>query len=174
MTINYLIGDATKPKHNNKNIIIPHVCNDKGGWGAGFVVALSKRWPEPEERYRREFRSGKNKYLGNVHFVHVEDSNYPVNIYVANMIAQEGTISRENKKPLKYRALANCMDEVKYSALKINAEIHAPRFGSALAGGNWSFIEELIQEIWIENNINVYVYDLPANKINIKWQTTND
>src|SRR4029077_8760714 len=28
------------------------VCNDAGGWGKGFVIAVSRRWPEPERRYR--------------------------------------------------------------------------------------------------------------------------
>jgi len=35
-------------------------------------------------------------------------------------------------------------------------QIHAPLFGSGLAGGNWDFIEELINEIWDGYDITVW------------------
>ena len=44
--IKYLKGDATCPQAKGMKIIC-HVCNDAGGWGKGFVLALSKRWDEP-------------------------------------------------------------------------------------------------------------------------------
>jgi len=44
--IAYVMGDATAPKADGPKIIV-HVCNDVGAWGRGFVVALSRRWPEP-------------------------------------------------------------------------------------------------------------------------------
>ena len=41
-TLNIIKGDATKPEGlGEKPIIIPHVCNNIGGWGSGFVVALN-------------------------------------------------------------------------------------------------------------------------------------
>lgn len=43
MEINYLKGDATNPASAGNKIIV-HVCNDIGGWGKGFVMAISKRW----------------------------------------------------------------------------------------------------------------------------------
>ncbi|TGN76338.1 hypothetical protein E5083_14125 [Streptomyces bauhiniae] len=43
----YIRGDATAPCAEGARVIA-HVCNDIGGWGRGFVSALSKRWPEPE------------------------------------------------------------------------------------------------------------------------------
>ena len=49
--INYLVGDATRPVGEGVKLII-HCCNDIGAWGAGFVVALSKRWEGPEKCYR--------------------------------------------------------------------------------------------------------------------------
>jgi hypothetical protein len=48
--IDYRTGDATDPVGEGARIIC-HVCNDIGGWGRGFVVALSKRWPEPEAQW---------------------------------------------------------------------------------------------------------------------------
>ena len=48
-------GDATSPQAKG-NRIVAHVCNDLGKWGKGFVMAVSARWPEPEEAYRRWHR----------------------------------------------------------------------------------------------------------------------
>jgi hypothetical protein len=64
--INYVRGDATVPSVKGVKLIA-HVCNDIGGWGKGFVLALSRRWPEPEKRptgrWHRE-RAGNDFGLG--------------------------------------------------------------------------------------------------------------
>ena len=44
--IRYTVGAATAPPGTDRRIIA-HVCNDVGGWGRGFVVALSRRGPRP-------------------------------------------------------------------------------------------------------------------------------
>lgn len=38
-------GDATSPQAAGPEIVA-HICNDLGGWGRGFVLAVSRRWPE--------------------------------------------------------------------------------------------------------------------------------
>ena len=84
MEIQYLTGDATEPAGEGPQIIV-HVCNDVGGWGRGFVLAISKRWPEPEERYRSWSHGGTEQpfALGEVQLVHVKES-----VWVANLIGQ--------------------------------------------------------------------------------------
>lgn len=49
--INYVTGDATKPQGDGIKIIA-HICNNRKGWGKGFVLAISRRWAEPERIYR--------------------------------------------------------------------------------------------------------------------------
>jgi hypothetical protein len=41
-------GDATSPQAKGPKLIA-HIGNDLGGWGKGFVLAVSRRWPEPEQ-----------------------------------------------------------------------------------------------------------------------------
>jgi hypothetical protein len=50
MGINYITGDATPPQGEGVKIIA-HVCNDVEGWGRGFVLVVSKRWPQSEREY---------------------------------------------------------------------------------------------------------------------------
>ena len=41
-------------------------------------------------------------------------------------------------------------------------EIHCPKFGSGLAGGNWEFIKDLIEDIW--GRYFVTIYNPPSKK----------
>ena len=143
-------GDATEPIGEGIKII-PHVCNDKGRFGAGFVLALDKKWPGVKETYRDMFERAKGG-LGEVSAEKVEDD-----IYVVNMIAQHGT--GEYGKPIRYGALAFCMEKVGMLVKKFkDASIHCPKFGSGLSGGDWNFILELIEEMWLNEGINVTIY----------------
>lgn len=58
----YITGDATSPAAKGNRIIV-HICNDIGGWGKGFVMAISKRWPEPEKMYREWYKSKSHFHL---------------------------------------------------------------------------------------------------------------
>jgi hypothetical protein len=77
------------------------------------------------------------------------------------MIAQNGTISPSNQRPLNYYSLCKSMsDVVSFIKNKFrndqSVEIHAPKFGCGLAGGNWNFIQELIKDIWKNQKIFIY------------------
>ena len=78
--INYIQGDATQPIGKGNKIIV-HICNDIGGWGKGFVMAISKRWKEPEKQYRNWFKTKDGFELGNVQFVETESE-----LIIANLI----------------------------------------------------------------------------------------
>jgi len=69
----YLIGDATAPTTPGPKMIV-HVCNNIGAWGKGFVMALSKRWPEPQSQYMGWYRERKSNDfgLGEVQFAQVK------------------------------------------------------------------------------------------------------
>ena len=147
--INYVTGDATAPQGEGKKIII-HCCNDIGAWGAGFVLALSKKWKEPEAHYR-----GMSSYkLGRVEFVTVEDD-----ILVCNMIGQHGVGPDEfGGPPIRYTAIMLALKQVNGMAKAMSASVHCPKFGSDLAGGDWNLIEALLDEI-IEVPVTVYNFE---------------
>ena len=152
--ITYLTGDATYPVKTPA--LIMHICNDIGSWGRGFVLALSKRWPEPANAYRRL----KTPVLGTVEFVPCEGDGRN-GVIVANMIAQHD-ISHDSRgsPPIRYDALAACLREVhEWASINRRLTIHAPRIGCGLAGGSWSVVEPLI-EFYLKDR-EVYIYDLP-------------
>ena len=153
--ITYLKGDATSPQAKGTKLIV-HICNDLGGWGKGFVLAISKRWPEPEKKYRTWHRErAKNNFsLGAVQIVQVQSD-----IWVANMVGQRGMKTGSNGPPVRYDAIQKCLSQVAQKAQELNASVHMPRIGCGLAGGKWEKVEPLILQELSAQGISVHVYD---------------
>lgn len=154
-SIQYLTGDATSPQAKG-NKLICHICNDLGHWGKGFVLAISKKWIEPERDYRHWHRQGlKNDFaLGNVRFIDVGNG-----IFVGNMLAQRGIKTSSNGSPIRYAALRCCLAKVAVKAADIGASVHMPRIGCGLAGGQWEKIEPIIVEELLCKGLEVTIYD---------------
>jgi len=155
-------GDVTNPQTTNDNeiAIIPHCCNNENIWGGGFVIALSKKWHLPKKVYENFCERNRSRLiLGKVCYAKIDN-----HLVIANMIGQDGIMSEDNLKPIKYRALMNCMAEVAAYIEMIECQtnnpvvIHCPKFGSLRANGNWDLILELIRELWLENGIDVVIY----------------
>jgi O-acetyl-ADP-ribose deacetylase (regulator of RNase III) len=154
--IGYVKGDATNPSFAG-NKIIAHLCNDVGGWGKGFVVAISNRWKEPERKYREWFTSKHNFSLGEVQFVPVS-----ADTWVANIIGQRDVKrDKAGNPPIRYEAVAAGLDRVGEFAKETEASVHMPRIGCGLAGGTWDRIEPLIQTHLSDRGVAVTVYDFP-------------
>lgn len=153
--ITYIRGDATVPSVKGVKVIA-HVCNDIGGWGKGFVVAISRRWPEPEKSYRawhRE-RASNDFALGAVQFVQVEPY-----VWVANMVGQRGIRTGSKGVPVRYEAMDAALERLAEKAADLGASVHMPRIGCGLAGGKWSRVEPLITDRLVRRGIAVTVYD---------------
>ncbi|MFF7597518.1 macro domain-containing protein [Streptomyces mirabilis] len=153
--IAYVRGDATAPSVKGVKLIA-HVCNDIGGWGKGFVLALSRRWPEPEAAYRAWHRDrAHNDFgLGATQFVQVEKY-----VWVANLIGQRGIRTGSKGVPVRYEAIDTGLAHVAIKAAELDASVHMPRIGCGLAGGDWSRVEPLIMRRLVERGVAVTVYD---------------
>ena len=155
--IHYLRGDATSPQSKG-TVIIAHVSNDEGGWGKGFVVALSRRWKQPETEFRAwaKARETNDFGLGATQFVQCEKD-----VWVANMVGQHGIRRKGDTgpQPVRYDAIEKCLQDVAAKALELGAGVHMPRIGCGLAGGKWEKIEPMILAQLCERDVEVWVYD---------------
>ena len=171
MTIEYRVGDATRPPEGPGSKIIAHVSNDAGGWGRGFVVSLSRRWPEPERAYREWHKTNESPHkvtgrfaLDESQLVSVEGSRQIQGtetsgaIAVLNMIAQAG-FGPSDEPRIRYPALALCLRHLDRFASDRGASVHMPRIGCGLAGGDWGRVAALVTRLV---SAPVFVYDLPA------------
>lgn len=154
--ITYLKGDITQPQSDG-NIIIAHICNNKGVWDSDFCSAISKRWELPEHEYNQWYKMGyciensdKIKFeLGFTQTIQVKSNP---DVYICSMIAQESFVILE--------ALKDCIDYVSYIAYKKDATVHIPRIGYEKDRYIWEQIEPLIQKTLIKSNVPTFVYDL--------------
>ncbi|BBM00172.1 macro domain-containing protein [Microbulbifer sp. GL-2] len=157
VSIHYVKGDATAPRTEG-HAIITHICNDLGKWGRGFVLAISKRWKEPERQYKAWFTGNLRPQLGDVQFVTVTEA-----LTVANIIGQHGVRSPRNKTapaPVRYDSIREGLSLVADYAQEKSASIHMPRIGCGLAGGQWEEIEPIITGSVVSKGVEVFVYDL--------------
>lgn len=170
--IQYLNGDATRPVVGGNKCLI-HIVNTAGGWGAGFVLALSKRWTDPESQYRKWYRDKTHTLFGSFELGNVGWAGVEPGFWVANMIAQTGyghSGAQQHKEedddlpPIRYDALRTCLTKVAEVANLTESTIHAPRIGCSLSGGSWGRVEPLIQEAM--HDLQVFIYDFPGGSFN--------
>lgn len=156
--LHYLIGDATDPV--KKPAMIIHCCNDIGGWGRGFVLALRAKYPESETQYKHWFAT-ESPQLGDVQFVQATPE-----ICVANMIAQHDVRWEGKIPPIRYEALETCLKKAYEKALQGNLTVVGPRLGCVLAGGEWPVIERYLRSTM---TVDTYIYTIESQKD--RWPT---
>jgi O-acetyl-ADP-ribose deacetylase (regulator of RNase III) len=164
--LSYVTGDATEPQGQGNHLIV-HCVNNIGVWGAGFVLALSAKWKAPEAEYRAWFQLEKRDAgycdrfglpLGEVQCVQVTPE-----ITVLNLVGQQGTCrNRWGRPPIRYDAIDQGLEKVMDHSARWDAQVHMPRMGCGLAGGDWRVIEALIKKNLTDNGVRVTVYDLPS------------
>jgi hypothetical protein len=156
------IIDLAINRTSTANIIIPHVCNNVNSFGGGFAGYISNKLPHVKENFHL---LGNKSKLGYTQFIDAYINKHTNNkVIIANMIAQNGLISKSNSRPLNYHALCICMSNIRKYITDLNnkdistpAEIYCPKFGSGLAGGNWQFITEIINDIWTNTPVFVFI-----------------
>lgn len=155
--VSFSYGDASIPLSKSKMII--HIVNNKGKWGKGFVVPLSKRYPAVKEEYLKWFSEKKDFFLGHVQFICVNGNE---RIYVANMLAQDGLKKSkdDNAQYVSYEALKECLSLVSDYALKERLSIQLPMIGAGLGGGDWDAIFSLIKECLARKRIKCNIVKL--------------
>lgn len=164
MTITYLNGDATDPI--KKPAIIVHGVNNYFLWGSGFVLAVSEKWPEPEQKYlnilkERPSVKGDKDLLGDIQLVKVEED-----IWVCNLFSQHGIKSQYNQIPARPWAIERGFSSLQERINKnnwYNHTVHMPRIGCDRGGLNWDQIEPLLTK-HITSDVFVYDFTPPEEK----------
>ena len=161
MTDNVILwsGDACNCE-DGVPTLLAHVVNNRGLWGAGFVLAISRRWPEIERYYLKRckaYEERSEELLGSIQCVEATQ-----NITVVNMFAMAGVYhSRYNPTPLQTNYLFRCLQ-----ALRRKAEtdgyrvIQMPKIGAGLARGDWSTILKIIKTVFAGSSVIVKIKTL--------------
>jgi len=162
------VGSATSPTPDGGIILIPHICNTKGGWGSGFVLAVSALSKAPENAYRAWAKEGKLE-LGSTQFVEAKPG-----VIIANMIAQDGYAGdHADGVAVDYEALEKCLKTVFERAYRLGADVHLPAgMGSGLAGGDRSAILGIIGSVTetISKQFSTNIVSFPFNLHITLWE----
>ena len=152
-------------KENSYNVIIPHICNNSNVFEIGFSDQINRKYPSVKTNYEL---LGKNFLLKNPGYVQFNDVDRNLSnnkrLIIASMIAQNGLKSKTNKRPLNYAYLVKSMVLIKKFILQnFNSEnkviIMINKFELGSTGGNWKFIECLIEDIW--KDMTVVIHEKP-------------
>lgn len=163
--------DRVTAGNNGCTVFIPHVCNNIDAFGAGFAAQVAEKYPIVKADYHMLGKTFLRNNMGHAQFIKVfEDPKHRHKLFFVNMIAQNGLINKSNPRPLNYVGLVKSMlslsnyiqNQTGFSSGQEKVEIHCPKFGSGLAGGNWNFISDLIEDIW--SKFFVIVYDYKTNR----------
>lgn len=129
----------------NEGIIV-HGCNARGSMGSGVALAVRYKYAEAFKLYRKQYLAqGLN--LGEVVWCWQDD------VFIANAITQE-TYGRDSSvRYVNYVAIATCFKEIFKEALTHNLVVNFPKIGAGLANGDWSIIEQLINDADPSNEI---------------------
>jgi O-acetyl-ADP-ribose deacetylase (regulator of RNase III) len=138
--------------------IIVHGCNAQGVMGSGVALAIRNAYPEAYTGYRAEYdRAGLR--VGQIVWIETRGK------LIGNAISQEW-FGRDGKQYVSYGGIEAIFQQI-YDIItsRIDPEYHdvpvvaIPRIGSALGGGDWRVISQIINVAMKDRD--VVVYDLP-------------
>lgn len=107
------------------------------------------------------YRSSGSKNYGTVQFLEVfniHNKNLGKIIF-ANMICKK---NQKYSRPLDYIALAKTMEMISSYIISHNknneetVDIVGSKFGTGKSGGEWSFIEKMIEDAWSDLSVQIY------------------
>lgn len=130
-------------------VVLAHVVNDQGRWGAGFSGALSRRWPAARTTYRAWMK-------GSPTFGAVVAYQMERDVYCAHLLAQRGCPGI-----VVYSALSESLTTLSKlldANLPLSVPVAMPRIGCGLGHGSWERVEPLIADAFFVRRVLVYTF----------------
>jgi O-acetyl-ADP-ribose deacetylase (regulator of RNase III) len=135
--------------------VIVHGCNMQGVMGSGVAKAIKDKYPKCYTAYV-EGLNYDCKLLGDViWYVDVEKE-----ITIANALTQEFYGRNPQTVYVSYDAISSCFKEVVKCNKGFNDPIYFPKIGAGLGGGDWSIIEQLINDTDPKDEFEKICYEI--------------
>lgn len=133
--------------------IIVHGCNTLGAMGAGIALSIRNTYPKVYQKYIEHFNE-HGLQLGLVIPVKVSDDVIIVNAMTQASVRQG---PHDDRVHVSYDAIKTVFEKVVLLAKKHNMPIHFPQIGAGLAGGDWSKIYAIIDDV-IPEDMHAYCW----------------
>ena len=133
--------------------VIVHGCNCWVTFGAGIAKQVRKYYPLVYEIDQRT-KCGDKAKLGTYTSIKTKNVHIPgKNVIIVNAYTQWG--HDPETKPFDYEAFATVLPKIKEDFKGLS--IAMPKIGAGLAGGDWNRIEKMINDVFGETKVKVYV-----------------
>lgn len=146
-------GDLLQYLKNGSVDAICHCCNIEGVMGAGIALQIKNQFPEAYEAYKT-----CEDFFG----LELGTISVAPNLKVFNLHAQ--TLVPGKFRQVNYEALFKCLeltrDELHASFPLGHITLGIPRLmASALAGGDWRIVEQMIAVVFEDSSIEVIIVE---------------
>jgi O-acetyl-ADP-ribose deacetylase (regulator of RNase III) len=148
-------------KHINDSILntdlkyIAHGVNCQNAMGSGVAKVIYERHPLVKQQYHTFCKNKQpHELLGRYDWVSIYDDTTPV-IGVFNCFTQLEYGTELEKRYVDYYATANIFRRLSFKAGI--GQIAIPKIGCGLAGGNWQFMMQLLNDA-IGDRLELWVY----------------
>jgi O-acetyl-ADP-ribose deacetylase (regulator of RNase III) len=125
--------------------VIVHGVNCFGVFNAGIAKQIRQKYPEVCSDYLRIYKDyggyrykGDRNLLGTIQICSVSNDLYFVNAFTQLNYGNDG------KKYVSYDAIDNAFAAIA-RAIDTDSNIHFPKIGCGLAGGEWSVVQSIIE-----------------------------
>lgn len=167
----YRKGDIVKdlvdfiglPNRHGSDILVPQCFGNNIAHVSRLTQQLYRNFPELQANTEIFISNAKN--FGRTQFIEIHNKNNKNfnKIIFANMLCNKIT---SHKRKIDYISLARCMSEISIylknrqkQTENDKTQIIGAKFGTGFLGGNWTFIEQLINDSWDWLTTIIYHYD---------------
>lgn len=129
---------------------IAHGVNCMNVMGSGIAKVLYEKYPLVKKAYHSKWDTQEKQWagwrLGESQYVLCDDKT------IINMFTQIDYLPR-NVRNVNYWAIGHCFRNLRVEKIAI------PKIGCGLAGGDWSIVEQIINDA-TEDRVEVWVYEI--------------
>jgi Zn-dependent peptidase ImmA (M78 family)/O-acetyl-ADP-ribose deacetylase (regulator of RNase III) len=161
--IKYVTGDALSPRGPGTKILCQLVNDRAKKWGGGVARKSAKIFPAAEASFSAWIEQIPNEHrLGAVHEYVISPD-----LILASIVGQSGFGSGTTPR-IRYAAVETALRRIASLATDIGASVHMPKIGTGAAGGQWTTVEDIVEQVLVKSGLQVSVYDLPPQRPQLK------
>lgn len=144
--------------------VAAHCCNLFCTFGHGIAYAIKNKFPEAYEADLKTEKGSKDK-LGTYSIGRIKDQKGTSIKHIVNLYAMTGIGAGERQTSydaleVALTRLHNLLKKHYNKGLKLNLGMPY-KMGSDLAGGSWTIVRAIIESVFADSPIQVYIYYLP-------------
>lgn len=150
--IDFKLGNAVSALLDGEVEFLMHCCNCQNAFGSGIAKEIRERIPSAYEADTVHHRRANGSILGSV-----STDGSVLNLYGQDYFGRKSSLMNDNfSRQLSYVALVEAMLEASKYVPKGSTIAVPYLMGCDRAGGDWSTVLNLMEEIFIGHKVIVY------------------